>query len=62
MYICLYILYCSFRIVWPPKLINMTGQFHTTCSLANSLTDMYYRVLGCTLKIILNIALDHEII
>ena len=44
--ILLILLYCSFKIVWPPKLINMAGQFHTTYFSVNSITDMYYRVLG----------------
>ena len=39
------LLYCSFKIVWPPKLINLAGQFHTTSFSVNSATDMYYRVL-----------------
>ena len=42
----IHILYCSFKIVWPQKLINMAGQFHTTYFSVNSITDMYYRVLG----------------
>ena len=56
------LLYCSFKTVWSHKLVNMTGQFRTTCFSVNSITDMYDCVLGCTLKNILKIILGHLII
>ena len=40
----------------------MAGQFHTTCFVYKSLTDMCYRILGCTFKLIQKIVPGHLVI